>query len=154
MLTLLVFALLLTPTSPPAQRDVHVYVFTAESASQFSDHLLLDRQEAVSRLKVEIEGKKGLTVVNEQANADLQVEVLAAFKKDMGRERTTAAVIGFGTNTRKVKDYALHAAIRVADYKLEIEGTHRVEKQAVGAVADAVETWVKQNAARLRTAPR
>jgi hypothetical protein len=154
MLPLILLTFLVGPTAAQRPPDVRVYVFTAPSVSGFADQLLLDRQDAVKQLAAQIEKQKALTVVDDPDRADLQVEVVGALKKDMGRERTTPAILGPGTNTRKVKDHALHAAIRVGDYKLEIEGTHRVEKQAVGAVADAVETWVKQNAEKLGTAPR
>jgi hypothetical protein len=82
MLIVLLAALGLASAGQP-RSEFKVYVFTAASAA-FSDQLETARQEAVKLLEPQIEKKKALTIVDDPARADLQVEVLAAGKKDWG----------------------------------------------------------------------
>ena len=146
----MLLAVLLMLCRTPQASDITVHVFTAVDPSGFTDPLQAQRFDSLAQLKLALEKKKAITVVDQAEGADLTIEVLQAGKLETGNERTKGLSTGldgpiFGTTTKKETKPQVHAMLRAGTYHLEFQGTAPRIKHAAEAVADGVEKWVKQN---------
>ena len=147
----MLFAALLFLSSTLQVSDVTVYVFTAVDPSGFTDPLQAQRLDSLAQLKVVLDKRKTIAVVEQAEGADLTIEVLQAGKLETGNERTKGLSTGidgaiFGTTTKKETKPQVQAMLRAGSYQLEIHGTASYTiKRAAEAVADGVEKWIKQN---------
>src|SRR5689334_23212118 len=82
MLATFLIALALTAQGPDKTTSVRAYVFTATSASGEHSAEEQARLSAVRDLKEALAKKKGMTVVNDRADANLLVEVTSSEQKD------------------------------------------------------------------------
>ncbi len=145
LLTALVLALSAAPTSSDR---VAIYVFAQPSATGFTDVNQQQRAQSVADLTRELSKKKTLTVVDDPDRADLQIEVLENTLKATGNIQLR----GVWSTAKAERITAVHVALRVANYALEIEGRDKRPKRAAAAVADHVVKWVKDNRAALTPA--
>lgn len=147
--------MLITATFLAAQAKngdaIRVYVFTAGIYdSGFTDPGQQDRAQAVAGLKKDLAGRK-FVVVNDQSAADLTAEVI-----DRGEStappRRTLAVGGGMTVAGKLSD--VHVKISAGDYSAIIDGESDgrllgTRGVALGKAANKIETWAKENRAKL-----
>jgi hypothetical protein len=130
-------------SAPPQKKTpapvARVYVFTAETAASPASTDRTEREEAVNDLRDALGKKKGISIVDDQADADVKIEVLKCEALDMGSG-------GFGGEAITPLDEKvihLHAvsAVDQADFKGTAPGYwNRAAKDA----ADRLEKWIER----------
>lgn len=152
-LALLCFALpMLQAADDKSKADqIRVYVFTTGiSDAGFTEPGQQDRAEAVTGLKKDLASRK-FVVVDDQSAADMTAEVI-----DRGEStappRRTLAVGGGVTVAGKLSD--VHVKISAGDYSAVIDGESDgrilgTKGVALGKAANKIETWAKENRAKL-----
>jgi hypothetical protein len=131
--------------------EIRVYVYTAQaSGNGFTDPGQKDREEAVAGLKRDL-AKRHLAVVEDQASADFTAEILDRGQSTAFPKRSVE--IGGGLTVQgNMAD--VHVKISAGDYSTIIEGVNDgrllgAKGVALGKAANQIETWVKENRAKL-----
>lgn len=121
---------------PPAHR---VYVVAAESPGSASSDDLKDCDDAVQDLRDALGKKKGVTIVDDSASADIKLEIVKCETRDLGGG-------GFGGKTitpfdqKMIHIHAVSSADQ-ADFRGEAPGYwNRAAKDA----ADRIEKWIQR----------
>lgn len=116
----LLYGLLLTLTSlqspDKSVTSVRVYVFTAtvSGATQTADEKA--RLEAVNDMREALRHKKGITVVEDQSQANVQMEIL-------GREQREEPIGPFGGKTiTRMGDTIIRMRVKSGDEESELKG--------------------------------
>ena len=136
-----VLLLLLTLQSPDrSPTSVRVYVFTETSASATRSPEETERIEAVGDMREALKRKKGLTLVEDRAQANVLMEV-------MGRERREEPQGAFGGKSiTRMGDTIIRLRVKSGDEETELKG------MGLGtwgrAAKDAAERFVKWIARR------
>jgi len=143
-----VLAVLVASISLHAQKapTVSVYVTSAGAANGLTDPSK-DNQDSVKDLKGALKGKKILALVERAEDADLVLTV-----QNRSRAAFTATAVGPG------RDVALAVTLKYKDTESMLSAsalggagiTGGAWKKAAGKIADQVEGWVKDNAAKLK----
>jgi len=111
---LLLFATFQSPDRSPTTVRVFVFTETAASASRSPDET--ERVEAVSDMRDALKRKKGITVVDDRAQANVFMEV-------MGRERREEPTGGFGGKSiTRMGDTIIRLRVKSGDDESELKG--------------------------------
>lgn len=121
----------------PKPTPHHVYVFTADTPAGASSDDLKECGDAVKDLSAALAKKKGVTIVDDSASADIKLEIVKCETRDMGNG-------GFGGASVTPFDQKMlhiHAASSAdqADFRGEAPGYwNRAAKDA----ADRIAKWI------------
>jgi len=111
---LLLFATFQSPDRSPTTVRVFVFTETAASASRSPEEA--ERVEAVSDMRDALKRKKGITVVDDRAQANVFMEV-------MGRERREEPTGGFGGKSiTRMGDTIIRLRVKSGDDESELKG--------------------------------
>jgi hypothetical protein len=141
---LLAVLFLARPAAIEAQGTVGVYVMSADEASGFTskgtDDSVLDLTRALSK-------KRRLSIVREQAEADIVVRVES---RDSHREM--GGVYSYKDSKGRTQVYSttknervVYATLEVDEYRHQFHGEGMTWTSASESVANQVDKWVDQN---------
>ncbi len=139
-----------------ADDNVRVYVFT--QASEFTDKATQERQDSVTDLRKALAERKGLMVVEDDATAQIKVEVLGRGYESRGTTSTYATPSPGGAQGVTIDDkvVVLRARLVVGTYALDIDSgltsnmfTSNTWKNKADKLAKQIEKWVRENREKL-----
>lgn len=111
---LLLVATLQSPDRSPTSVRVYVFTETAAAASRSPDEL--ERVEAVTDMRDALKRKKGLTLVDDRAQSNVQIEVI-------GRERREEPTGSFGgKSVTRMGDTIIRLRVTSGDDEAELKG--------------------------------
>jgi hypothetical protein len=119
---------------------VRVYVYTSTSASGQPTEEEQGRLAAVEDLRDALRKKKGLTLVTDRSQAQIQVEVT-------GREQREPPSGGFGGKTiTNLGDFIIRARVAAGDEQTELKGIgHGTWGRAAKDAADRILKWIARH---------
>lgn len=153
----LVFALIAGVVSD--DEAVRIFVFTQVNAEGFVDQPTKHRQDSVQDLRKALADKRGILVVDNEATADLRVEVLGRAYEPTGTKSTQVLPGAYGPQAKTSDDSipVIRARLTAGTYVLDIDsGTVEAPFQSLRwqdkakNLARQIEKWVKDNRSRLR----
>ena len=110
----LLFATLQSPDRSPTSVRVYVFTETAASAARSADES--ERAEAVGDMRDALKRKKGITVVDDRAQANVMMEVT-------GRERRDEPQGAFGGKSiTRMGDTIIRLRVKSGDAEAELKG--------------------------------
>ena len=134
-LLLLNLATLQSPDKSPT--SVRVYVFTSSAASGEHTDEEKGRREAVTHMREALEHKKGVTVVDSQAESNVTIEVLS---REQGAEPSGA--FG-GRSITRMGDTIIRLKVKSGDDESDLKGMGQgTWNRAAKDAADRFVKWI------------
>jgi len=137
MLALVLALALVSPQGADKLTTVRAYVFTATSSSGQPSEEERGRVDAVREMREALAKKKGISVVDDRADATLLVEVV-------DREQGDEPSGGFGgMSVTKMGDTIIRLHIRSGDHESDIKGMGQgTWSRAAKDAADRILKWI------------
>ena len=137
MLALVLALAMVSPQGADKLTTVRAYVFTATSASGQPSEEERGRVDAVREMREALAKKKGISVVDDRADATLLVEVV-------DREQGDEPSGGFGgMSVTKMGDTIIRLHIRSGDHESDIKGMGQgTWSRAAKDAADRILKWI------------